>query len=487
VYQFRLLDLADASTITPGTPVSGTLNPGNETDLYQFSANAGDKFYFDKQTLSGNSGNTEWRLLDPFERTVWSGFLGNDIGTQTLSSAGTYTLLIEGGINNTSPTSYGFNVQPVTNTTTALTLGAQVNGAITQTGQQNLYTFSLDNPTQLYFDSLTNDTTLSLSWTLNGPRGNEVNSRTFVGSDAGGFNSFQSPLISLGPGNYTLSVAANADSTGSYGFRLSDIAAASTITPGNVVSGTLNPGNATNLYKFDAQSGDPFYFDLQSLSGGGSTYWRLIDPAGKQLWFNNISDVGRQALAASGTYTLLVEGDIRNSSPVTYSFNAQKITDTITPLVLGTQINGAITQPGQQNSYTFSLANASQLYFDSLTNDTLSWSLSGPRGTEVTSRNFVSSDGSSISNNPVLSLVAGNYTLKVTAAFGDHVGSYSFRLSDLASGTQITPGNPISGSLASGNATDLYRLDAQAGDQIALNQQALILDATCAVERGLGE
>ena len=50
----------------------------------------------------------------------------------------------------------------MTNTTAALTLGSQVNGSITQAGQQSSYTFNLANPGKLYFDSLTNDSTLEL-------------------------------------------------------------------------------------------------------------------------------------------------------------------------------------------------------------------------------------------------------------------------------------------------------------------------------------
>src|SRR6516165_3014790 len=98
--------------------------------------------------------------------------------------------------------------------------------------------------------------------------------------------------------------------------------------------------------------------------------------------------------------------------------------NTTTPLTLGTVVNSAITQAGQQNSYAFSVANPSKLYFDSLTNDdNLYWYLTGPGGTEVSSRNFQSSDGYNFGNSdPVLNLIAGNYTLTVWAV-GDHTGS----------------------------------------------------------------
>ena len=45
-YSFRLLDLASAIALTPGTPVSDTLNPANSTNTYQFSGEAGQSFYF---------------------------------------------------------------------------------------------------------------------------------------------------------------------------------------------------------------------------------------------------------------------------------------------------------------------------------------------------------------------------------------------------------------------------------------------------------
>jgi hypothetical protein len=475
-YSFRLANLASASAITPGTVVSDTLNPGTATNLYQFNAIAGDLYFFDR--LSATSGNVWWRLIDPYGQQVWSNNFGNgSIGTQALASTGIYTLLVEGYIQNTAAVSYSFNAQKVTNTTATLTLGTQVNSAITQAGQQNLYTFNVANPSQLYFDSLTNDG--SLIWTLTGPRGTEINNRSFVNSD--GFNLNQQgylPVLNLIAGNYTLSVAGVSDHTASYSFRVSDLASATQIAPGTPISGTLSPGNSTNLYKFNATVGDLFYFDEQSVSGAGPNYWRLIDPYGRQVWFQSFADVPTQALAFTGTYTLLVEGNVANTSPGNYTFNVQKVTNTTAGLTVGNQVNGAITQAGQQNLYTFNLASPSQLYFDSLTNDSsLSWTLTGPRGIEVNSRNFVYSDGYYANTNqqgylPVLNLIAGNYTLAVSGTFG-HTASYSFRLSDMASATQITPGTLVSGTLSPGNSTNLYKFNANAGDPFYFDEQSL--------------
>ena len=362
-------------------------------------------YFFDVQSVS--AGSTDWRLIDPYGQQVWYNSF-DDVATQTLTVTGAYTLLIEGAIGNTSPIGYGFNVQKVTNTTAALTMGAQVDGAVTQTGQQNIYTFTLANASQLYFDSLTNDS--NFTWTLTGPRGTEVNARSFQSSDAGNFGS-SNPVLNLIAGSYTLAVAGTADGTGSYSFRLSDLSTAGMVTPGTPISGTLNPGAATNVYRINVSAGDLFYFDQQSQTSGSNLYWRLIDPFGSQVWSNSFSDVSTQALAFTGSYALLVEGGIGNTSQVSYTFNAQKVTNTTSALTLGTQVNGAIAQAGQQNLYTFTLANAGLLYFDSLTNDgSLNWTLTGPRGSEVTARSFTSSDANAFTTSPILSLIAGSYT-----------------------------------------------------------------------------
>ena len=52
-FAFRLLDLSNATTITPGTAVSGSLTPARETDVYKFDATAGQRFYFNDTINSG--------------------------------------------------------------------------------------------------------------------------------------------------------------------------------------------------------------------------------------------------------------------------------------------------------------------------------------------------------------------------------------------------------------------------------------------------
>ena len=180
-YKFRLLDLKSATEVTPGTPVTGQLALGNETNAYKFNVAAGDRFYFDMQS---SSSTASWRLLDPFGRSVFtpSYLSSGDVDVTTLLYSGEYTLLIEGNVNATTVSDYTFNVQQVVDDVAAMVVGSTTNGAISTAGQQDRFTFTLVAPSQLYFDSLTNNN--YLNWSLIGPRGPVITQRNFNNSDA---------------------------------------------------------------------------------------------------------------------------------------------------------------------------------------------------------------------------------------------------------------------------------------------------------------
>src|SRR5262249_22017933 len=126
----------------------GQLSPANETDLYSFNAQAGDRFYFDFLSVTAGSTAT-WRLLDPFGNTVFgpTALTNGDVGLTTLPLTGSYTLLVEGKIDAASIASHSFNAQPVPTTAKIILsgLGAEPgpdlivrNLAVTPTGGSGL-------------------------------------------------------------------------------------------------------------------------------------------------------------------------------------------------------------------------------------------------------------------------------------------------------------------------------------------------------------
>ncbi|WP_301102649.1 CARDB domain-containing protein, partial [Propionivibrio sp.] len=474
-YTFRLLDLSAATPLNSGTPVNDELNPGKETDPYQFTATAGDRYYV--QYL-GSTGSVYWRLLDPWGAQVAgpTSMSSGDIGLLTLALSGTYTLLIEGSVANTGAATYNFNVLKVTDKTIAVTepLGTPVNGSIDYAGQRASYTFTLNDAKQVYFDSLTNAT--NLSWTLSGPHGAVV-TRGFTASDGSGLST--SPLLDLAAGVYTLTVAGNAATVGAYSFRLLDFSAATLLDPGTPVSDVLNPGKETDLYKFVVTSANSqYYFDFLSASTS-DVYWRLLDPWGGQVFgptsMLSSADMGLRTFALPGTYTLLIEGKISNTSIATYSFNVQQVTDDniALPTPLDIPVNGTIGHAGQRDFYTFTLDTAKSVYFDALTDDPFfAWTLAGPRGKVVDARTFTASDFDDFGRSPLLDLVAGTYTLMIDLRdLGNNnpVGNYSFCLRDFAAATTLTPGATVSSTLNPGNETDLYKFAVTAGQQYAFD------------------
>ncbi|HZR18708.1 MAG TPA: CARDB domain-containing protein [Verrucomicrobiae bacterium] len=463
-YQFRLFDLATATSLTPGTVVNGLLNPANSTVAYKFTVSSHGKFIYDFLSSSGLP-DAYVRLFDAVGNMPISTGLGSIVGPLVLP-AGNYTLLVEGYIGDYGTGSYSFNLNPVTDGSQPLTLGSVVSGAISSPGQHQQYTFALGSAARVYFDSLTN--TSNLRWSLDGPTGNVVNTRSFSSSDA---QSIGNPVLSLVAGNYTLTVAATTDNTGGYQFRLLDLASAAPLTLGAVVNASLTPANSTVAYQFTLASPTNVLFDYLNSANLPDTYVRLLDNNGNVPLAVGLANVVGPLLLPAGNYTLLVEGYIGDPGSGTYSFNLVPVTDGVQALTLGSLINGAVNSPGQHQQYTFTLASASRLYFDALTNtSSLRWSLDGPTGNIVNSRAFSSSDAQSIGN-PILNLPAGAYTLTVLG-ITDNTGPYQFRLSDLAAATPLTPGTPVSKNNFAANSTDLYRFTAAPGDQVSFIYQS---------------
>ncbi|MCP4925155.1 MAG: hypothetical protein GY916_04335, partial [Gammaproteobacteria bacterium] len=465
-YSFRFIDLSQAVALTPGTVVSSDLNPANETDIYQFSAAANERFYFDQLT---SNYYTSWRLLDPYGNTVFGSPYMNsgDIGTKTLEVAGTYTLLIEGASSDVGVKNYSFNVQPVSDDFSSISVASLVSGEIEHAGQQDNLSFSLTEPMQLYFDSQTSRS--DIRWMLTGPAGTEVPLSAFNLAD------WSKPILDLPAGDYTITVNGLRDATGSYAFRLIDLSQAVELTPDTPVSGQLDPASETDVYYFDAVVGDKFFFD--QLTSQWYTSWRLIDPFGRNLFgpsYMNSGDVADKTLLASGRYMLLIEGNTGDSGTRDYSFNVvyqgnePQVLPTGTPIVPGDNVAGLLSVSGEQDHFTFSLAADTTLYFDSLTNNqSLNWSLLGPRGIEVTSRNFHISDA--LNGLSLMDLVAGDYVLTVSGTASN--ASYSFKLHDLGQSTVVVPGTAVAGQLNPANESETYQFAVTAGEQYYFERQ----------------
>ncbi len=482
-YSFRMQDIADGTVITTGTVVTSQLDPSNETDVYRFDAVAGDRLFFDRLTQSpANSDWITWRLIDPHGQQVWGPInFSNDVDVTTLTRTGTYTLLIEGRIWNTSSIAafdYSFRVDtvPADPAPVALVPGDETVGNLEAAGQKNSYTFELAAAGVYYFDSLTDK---AIGWTLEGPDG-VVLSRTLQNADSSELG-HTNPLLRLGPGSYTLTFDGSGDTTGEYRFRLLDIAeAAVEFIPGSIVSSTLDSARATDVYRFEAVAGERYFLDQISNRNYYDATYRLIDAQGNQVWggYTWPDDQEMGAFTLGGTYYLLVEGRIRNTVATSnYSFNLHQVVDISASLTVGQTISASIDQPGQRALYRFSLTDAALLLFDGLAPNNnvpdVYWTLRGPRGVEIDGRRLYYSESHELGGtNPLLNLIAGDYTLEFDLR-NDQIGGFSFRLLDIASATHFDGDMTVTDRLDPSNATAIYSFEASTDTRYYLDQQGL--------------
>lgn len=132
------------------------------------------------------SSGARWRLIDGYGSVVYDAAIRTDQTTIALPTTGTYTLLFEGAItDSTSNLSYTFNVQPVAALpSTALTLNTPVTGdALLNVGEERVYTFTGTLGQTLYFDAWSAASQQILA-RLEGPDG-EVLFETSLSNDSG--------------------------------------------------------------------------------------------------------------------------------------------------------------------------------------------------------------------------------------------------------------------------------------------------------------
>jgi hypothetical protein len=456
-YNFRLLDLAGAAELVPGTPTALTFANHRQTQLYRFNAAAGSRWFY--HFLNGDlSGSTSLRLVDPFGAIAYESNARDQFGPFTLNLTGPWTVLLEGYIFETpAARTLEFNLLPVTDGAQAMALGAPVAGTVTSPGQTQRHTFSLATTQSLFFDSLA--PAPNLNWSLTGPGGPKVERQTFQNDDT----SLAASLRNLPAGDYTLAVNGYREGTNGYQFRLLNLATATEIQANNSITGELNPGSEARLYRFTAPAGTVMFFDAL-LANTRNANWLLRDRFDRQLFYNGLSQDQLLTLDAGGEYQLWVNGYSYEAAPVPFSFALRPVTDTSEAISLETTVTRSLASPGQTRRFTFTLNTARRLHFDALTpTANARWRLDGPAGQASDWRAFTSSDW--LNNVSALNLSPGAYVLAVNAS-GDDLPEFSFRLLDLAAATPITLDETVAGELDPPTSTRLYRFDATAGSQL---------------------
>jgi RHS repeat-associated protein len=167
-------------------------------------------------------------------------------------------------------------------------------------------------------------------------------------------------------------------------------------------------------------------------------------------------------LAATGAYTILLEGGIGDTGTGSYTFNAQPVTISSTPLALNTRTDGAISVPGEQDEFTFSAQPGARIFFDGLEGTTtMTVRLVAPGGATVFTTNSISNVG------PLYLFESGTYRVVVDPA-GDVTGAYSFRVLTVTDAPEVIPGQNNTGTIDPARESDIFRINAPAGQRLLL-------------------
>jgi large repetitive protein len=448
-YSFQVDNQTDAPVANSGfgTLQTGTLNASAQ-QTFNFTASAGTRIFFDSQS----SANFSVEFRDASNTLIFSGGAAADNGTHLLGRSGNYTLTLRN--TGTTAGDYRFQLLDLVANSTALTLGATVSGSLTSSAA-TLYRFTGSAGQRLYYDALDRD---SESITVQLLSGSGVNVFSINSEND------QGPLTLTEDGSYSLLVRNNQTATTDFSFRILDTAAVTALALDTLVTSDLTPGLETDLYRFTGTAGQRLFFD--SRSGGTNATWTLYSPTNQFIGNNNLAGDFEPTLPGDGTYILVLNGNNATAN-IPYSFQVVTPEIITTALTLGNSVTGSISEPGEEDVYTFTGTAGQRLLFDSLDNDSdsINVRLVNPTGSTVFNIGHTSD------REPFTLTETGTYRL-IFDGNGASTGDFVFRLLDIASAPALPLGSLVSDTLTPGLETEIYRFTGSSGQSLFFDSRS---------------
>jgi hypothetical protein len=466
-YSFQILDVAAQPAATLNQAINGTLvlgtgadTPAGISQLYQFTATAGERLLFHNLSVSANNAAT-WSLYGPDNKPIRYALNLEQDFVATLSTAGQYVLVL----NDTSSQQVAYDLEVITPSVVqgSLQLGSLVSGSFGQAGGQQVYTFSGVSGQHLFLEWVNSTLSHGVFIVLD-PTGQQVAGQFFNIINILGRPSAVNLPVS---GTYRLVVQNDDTGMGAFRFRLVDAASQSVLSDGGAVGGTLDPstdaspGNNAALFRVEAHAGQLLAFASQSHNDpSSSSFSELFGPDGKYLGGSvSIDQPFLVTAPVDGEYVLSLGNP--GASAATYQLklvvNPQPQTGTFS---IGDTVAGAITVPGQSFVYTFSGTAGAFLHFDALSQDLnpITVGITSPSGVQVYG-------GPAYANQLLVLPESGAYKLTI-AGQGATTGNYRFRLTDLSGAPAVTAGTPVSGTVQTAFASVAYSINGTAGQRL---------------------
>lgn len=464
-FGFRILDLNSAPVLPLASPTNSVVGTGH-LNAYRFAGSATQTFNFDIQSVTPPI-RASFQLFDPTGNAI-PFFESNNKRSAKMFSSGNYTLLIgalaiqEGGTVAILPTIVDDQIVTKSGFNTNQSLAILAGGSAT-------YSFSAPAGTRMLLDGL-NVASADLNVEFNAPDGARLYTGFGLANDVQDVPRF-GPAQLPQSGTYTLTVRGNSPTaTGIYNFRVLDLDNAGTpLTLGTLVNGNFPNGREALIYTIDANVGDQLLFDGRS----GNFIFGIYDQSLRAIYSRGINGaafthevdgVGR--VLQSGRHYVLFQGDL--DIPRDFSFQIQNLKSSPS-LALGTEATGAVAANGEI-AYRMQLTSGQRIRFDNLLPfaGEINYRIANAGGRVLFDSGFQNFDSGPPGIRTIFVPESGEYFLFIQSAQATP-GSYRFRFDDLASVPLLTFNTDLEVTLNPGNAARVFRIDAEAGETIQID------------------
>ncbi len=497
-------DFENATAISLGEGVRGSLDSQDDKDVFVFHAEAGRGYEVDLSDYSFGSGRTKTGTLitvydsagqelagtnDLFTELVWqAGATGNHyVVLGDGASQGSYTLTVKGSSDGGSPDDHGNDIDSAT----TITVGQAAGGVLEYDGDEDYFRFTAQEGVLYQIDvalGTLEDSYLSLRdadgrWLKsNNDFGNSQASRiVWAAQESGDYYLIVSspPGWKRETGSYTLTVT-HSDIMDDHG---DDTENATTTSLGETKEGVIDYEGDEDYFRFTADAGQLYQVDV-ALGTLDDSEIVLLNSDGRELESNDDhgdSPASQVVWAApdSGDYFVAVTatwGSGTGTGSYTLTVSLSDITDDhtddingATAISDGQTIEGVIDYEGDEDYFRFTVE-AGQIYQIDVELGTLEDSYLG----------LLNSDGDQFKSNndhgeskasriTWLAKESGDYYLRVVSPNREGgTGSYTLTVA-LGNPTDVVVGEAIEGPINFEGDEDYFRFQAKAGQLYMLD------------------
>ncbi|OGW16910.1 MAG: hypothetical protein A3G93_08880 [Nitrospinae bacterium RIFCSPLOWO2_12_FULL_45_22] len=290
----------NATSVTCGQTTSSSISAIGEQDFYTFTATAGDAVTIRLVVTSGDM-NPLLELYDSTGTRIAYDYdsSGNYVAIdKALTTGGPYIIVARDSYNDETG-NYNLTWYRLNNpcNATAISCGQAVPGPISTPGELDFYTFTANAGDVVMIRLVRTSGPLSPYMELYDAKGEKLGT---------GNNRIEKRIETSG--TFSIMVSDSSGSrTGGYGLiwqRLNSPCNGTSISCGQITSGSIDTAAEIDLYIFNASAGDELKIILDSKSSSFSPYMELYDGNGTKL-ASSSSQIGKR-LDNGGTFALLI-------------------------------------------------------------------------------------------------------------------------------------------------------------------------------------